>query len=129
MIVLWNSADMVVSLELIDASGLSQSYTWEAGRSLARDMLKYLRDKLSEHGATFDDIRAIGVYRGPGSFTGLRIGLAVLNTVADANDIPIVGETGTDWRARVLERLDNAENDRLVLPEYGGEAHITKPRK
>lgn len=129
MILLWNSADMNVSFDLVDTSGATHAYEWEAGRTLARDMLKYLHDKLGEHDASFEDIAAIGVYRGPGSFTGLRIGLTVLNTLADAASIPIVGETGDDWKVRALARLDQAENDKIVLPEYGGEAHITKPRK
>lgn len=129
MILLWNSADMHVTLGLIDHAGERHSYEWEANRTLARDMLKYLQQRLQEHQATFEDITAIGVFRGPGSFTGLRIGLAVLNTIADTNKIPIVGETGADWQARALARLERAENDVLVLPEYGGDAHITKPRK
>ncbi len=129
MILLWNSAEMHVQFDLIDDSGVVHAYEWEAGRTLARDMLKYLNDRLAEYQATFDDISAIGVYRGPGSFTGLRIGLAVLNTLADANAVPIVGETGDGWKAQALARLEQSENDRLVLPEYGGDAHITKPRK
>lgn len=129
MILLWNSADMRIACELVAHDGVKTTYEWEAGRSLARDMLGYLRDRLHEQNADFSDITGIGVFRGPGSFTGLRIGLTVLNTLADANAVAIVGETGSDWKVRVLERLKKGENDRLVMPEYGGEAHITKPRK
>ena len=129
MILLWNSADMRVTFQLVTEEGATHAYEWEAGRTLARDMLAYLRDRLAEHDATFADIDGVGAFRGPGSFTGLRIGLTVLNTLADANAIPIVGETGDDWEQRALTRLKAGENDKLVMPEYGGEAHITKPRK
>lgn len=129
MILLWNSAGMRVTLQLITEDGTAQVYEWEAGRTLARDMLAYLRDRLAEYDATFADIDGIGAFRGPGSFTGLRIGLTVLNTLADANAIPIVGETGDGWERRALARLKAGENDKLVMPEYGSEAHITKPRK
>ncbi len=128
MILLWDSAAMQVKLTLVDGNR-STAYDWHADRTLARDMLAYLRDRLAEHGATFDDITGIGVFRGPGSFTGLRIGMTVLNTIADTNAVPIVGEVGDEWQARCLARLSAGENDRIVLPEYGGEAHITKPRK
>jgi len=90
MIVLWDSADMNVSLTLV-AGTVRYDYQWQANRSLARDMLAYLRDRLAEHQATLDDVTGIGVYRGPGSFTGLRIGLTVLNTLAETNHVPIVG--------------------------------------
>lgn len=128
MIILWNSAAMTVSCELIDGDE-TWSYTWEANRTLARDMLTYLRDRLAEHGATFDDISGIGVFRGPGSYTGLRIGLTVLNTIASDRHVPIVGAVGDEWRDTVLTRLDRGENDSIVLPEYGGEARVTQPRK
>jgi tRNA A37 threonylcarbamoyladenosine modification protein TsaB len=59
----------------------------------------------------------------------MRIGLAVVNTLADGLGVPIVGETGGDWQSKALERLQRGENDRVVLPLYGGEAHVTQPRK
>ena len=128
MIVLWNSAEMTVQLTLIDGDKRTD-YEWVAERNLARDMLAYLRDRLAENEASFADISGIGVFRGPGSFTGLRIGLAVLNTIAHEQRIPIVGVTGDAWREECLDRLQNGRNDEIVLPEYGAEARITKPRK
>ena len=128
MIVLWNSAEMTVQLTLIDGDKRTD-YEWVAERNLARDMLAYLRDRLAENEASFADISGIGVFRGPGSFTGLRIGLAVLNTIAHEQRIPIVGVTGDVWREECLDRLQNGRNDEIVLPEYGAEARITKPRK
>ena len=128
MIVLWNSAEMTVQLTLIDGDKRTD-YEWVAERNLARDMLAYLRDRLAENEASFADISVIGVFRGPGSFTGLRIGLAVLNTIAHEQRIPIVGVTGDAWREECLARLQNGRNDEIVLPEYGAEARITKPRK
>lgn len=128
MIVLWNSADMLVRMVLVE-DGVRVAQEWQADRTLARDMLAYMRDRLAEHDATLDDIEGIGVFRGPGSFTGLRIGMTVLNTLAQANRAAIVGELGNDWEEKCLERLLRGDNDHIVLPEYGGDAHVTKPRK
>lgn len=128
MIVLWNSAAMTVYCALVEGDE-TYEYSWEANRSLAHDMLAYLRDRLDEHGRTFDDITGIGVFRGPGSYTGLRIGLTVLNTIASTRQIPIVGVTGDAWTDQALKRLDAGRDDKIVLPEYGGEARVTQPRK
>jgi hypothetical protein len=53
----------------------------------------------------------------------------VANTLAEGLGIPIVGSSGDHWRGDCLERLKRGENDTIILPEYGGEAHITAPRK
>ncbi len=104
-------------------------YEWQADRSLAKDLLAYMRDRLAEHQRTLHDIQGIGVMQGPGSFTGLRIGMTVLNTIANDLDIPIVAAMGGEWKPEAIRRLQKGENDQIALPEYGGEANITKPRK
>jgi tRNA threonylcarbamoyladenosine biosynthesis protein TsaB len=128
MILLLDTSTPVCKLTLIDGQQRFES-EWQADRTLAKNLLAYLRDRLAEHGKTFADITAIGVLRGPGSFTGLRIGLTVVNTLADAQQIPIMGGMGSMWQSDVLAKLQAGKNDRIVLPFYGGDAHITKPRK
>lgn len=129
MILLCDTSTPWCLLTLIDGTGERFDYKWEAGRDLARHLLKYLHDRLEEHAWSFDDITGIGVMKGPGSFTGLRIGLTVLNTIADAQAIPIVGESGEDWQTKALKRLATVDNDQIVMPDYGSEANITLPRK
>ena len=104
-------------------------YEWEAGRGLADGLIRFLREKLSEHDVNWSDITGIAAYRGPGSFTGLRIGLTVLNTIADDRHIPIVGASEDGWLDAALSRLEAGETDGLVMPLYGRAPNITKPRK
>lgn len=107
----------------------TEEILWQADRDLARLLLRHLKDTLESRGYGWDDIEGIGVFRGPGSFTGLRIGMTVLNTLADSEQVPIVGAEGENWRDEALERLRAGQNDRIVLPHYGRDANITKPRK
>jgi tRNA threonylcarbamoyladenosine biosynthesis protein TsaB len=102
---------------------------WEAGRGLAAGLLEFLEREIEFQEKSWKDVSALVVYKGPGSFTGLRIGITVFNTLANIHAWPIVGVTGDDWRQQGLKRLEMGENDEIVLPEYGGEANITKPRK
>jgi tRNA threonylcarbamoyladenosine biosynthesis protein TsaB len=104
-------------------------YEWEAHRQLAHGLLAFLSEKTAEHGVSLSKIAGVGAYKGPGSFTGLRIGLTVVNTLADTKGLQIVGETGEQWMDTALLRLKSGENDQLVMPFYGAEAHITTPRK
>jgi tRNA threonylcarbamoyladenosine biosynthesis protein TsaB len=128
MILLLDTSTPVCKLTFVDGEW-RYSDEWQANRELAKDLLGYLKLQLEKNGKTWSNISAIGVFQGPGSFTGLRIGLSVLNTIADSEAIPIVGGLGEPWQDEVLAKLSRGENEKIVLPFYGGEANITKPRK
>lgn len=128
MILLLDTSTGLCKLTLVDGDERSD-YEWQADRTLSDDLLSFLEAKINIQGQTLEAIEGIGLMKGPGSFTGLRIGAAVLNTIASELKIPIVGETGENWREKALARLQNGQNDHLVLPEYGREANITTPKK
>lgn len=102
---------------------------WEANRELAKGLLEYIQSQLEAQGKKWTDLSGLGVFKGPGSFTGLRIGITVLNTVSYSENIPIVGEISEAWQETAVNRLLKGESDKIVLPEYGGDANITQPRK
>lgn len=128
MILLLDTSTPTCSLQLIDGTNRHE-YIWQAERELAHGLLLFLVNSLDAHQLAFADLEGIGVFRGPGSFTGLRIGMATLNTIADSERVPIVGELGDEWQSEALRRLGLGEDDKIVLPEYGRDARITKPRK
>ncbi len=115
---LWHSSDDLVVEE-----------TWESGRQLADDLPARIEQLLSGHDAGFKDLTGLIVFAGPGSFTSLRIGHSVANTIAYANDCPIVSASGYDWIKDGFIKLKSAKPGNFVMPEYGAEAHITKPKK
>lgn len=90
-------------------------YRQSFGRDLAENLHAFIRDKLSEHHQTWQDLESITYFSGPGSFTGLRIGAAVVNTLADQLHIPLYDHTG--------------KSHQIILPDYGRPANITPPRK
>lgn len=124
MIILLDTSTATCRLTTVDGE-ISNNFDWEAGRTLARGLLAFIQEKVGD----VKNISGIGIMRGPGSFTGLRIGMAVANTLADGLGVPIVGETGDSWRESALGRLSSGEDDQVILPFYGGDAHITKPKK
>lgn len=128
MILLLDTSTLICKLTFIDGSWRYDK-EWEAGRTLAKGLLGFLEQELAGQDKSWADLTGLAVFQGPGSFTGLRIGITVLNTMADALAIPIVTTKGEDWQGTATARLLANENDQLALPFYGSEANITKPRK
>jgi len=128
MILLLDTSTPECRLSLVEGDWRYDA-TWQANRDLAKGLLEYLQTQLEGQGKTWKDLTGLAAFKGPGSFTGLRIGITVLNTVSYAEAIPIVGETGENWQEVAIQRLLSGESDKVVLPEYGGEANITQPRK
>lgn len=102
---------------------------WQADRELARGILRKLEEFLAENDVTFTELSGLFVFQGPGSFTGLRIGLSVANTMSYSLSIPIVSSLGDNWVIEGVTQLQNGQNDNVVLPEYGAPARITRPTK
>ncbi|MFM7670989.1 MAG: tRNA (adenosine(37)-N6)-threonylcarbamoyltransferase complex dimerization subunit type 1 TsaB [Bacteroidota bacterium] len=50
-----------------------------------------LREMLSEIGASTADLEAVGITEGPGSYTGLRVGMAAAKGICYAEKIPLIG--------------------------------------
>ena len=63
----------------------------EAQVSHSTDLLKNVRAVLTEAGCSLNDISLFAVASGPGSFTGLRIGLATVKSFAATLERPAVG--------------------------------------
>ena len=116
---------------IYSADGKQLSYhVWLAHRELSKTLHGVVRDELKKNGAGLTDLKGIVIYQGPGSFTGLRIGITVANALAHELKIPIVGVAQEEkWLERGLERLAGGESHELVMPEYGGEANITIQKK
>lgn len=112
----------------VDSSELINK-KWEAHRHLAETLHTEIKAILESQKKDWTDIQAVVCYEGPGSFTGLRIGLAVANSLAYSLNIPTVGTTGDNWQKIGIKDLKQGKNIRVVKPNYGADAHITKPKK
>lgn len=114
---------------LYEGEELRAKYAWQADRQLAFGLLGELESFLKKNGLAFSDVDGLFAFRGPGSFTGLRIGITVMNTMSYSLGVPIVGASGSSWYTEAVSRLQAGHNDEVIVPEYGAEARITKPRK
>jgi tRNA threonylcarbamoyladenosine biosynthesis protein TsaB len=102
---------------------------WEAHRQLSDTIHTKILELLQTQNMDWVDIRAIIAYKGPGSFTGLRIGMSVANALSYGLAVPIVSQNGEDWVTSGANRLMFGEDEKVAIPNYGADAHITAPKK
>lgn len=66
-------------------------FTLSSGNTHSTTLLPMIENAVKIAGITLDDINLYGVSIGPGSFTGLRIGVATVKGLAVKNNVPCVG--------------------------------------
>lgn len=113
----------VAELYLYDVKGQTShkeltSLKWRAHLELSKTIHKKIDELLSSQGQTLREIEGIVCFKGPGSFTGLRIGLTVANSLAYAQNMPIVARKGENWLKKGIVDLQAGENDKIATPYY-----------
>jgi tRNA threonylcarbamoyladenosine biosynthesis protein TsaB len=102
---------------------------WQAHRELSVTLPAKISEILNKSSITYDQLQGLIVFKGPGSFTGLRIGLSTANAMAYGLNIPIVASGGQNWRQNGVKKLTAGVDDKIALPEYGAAAKTTKATK
>lgn len=102
---------------------------WLAHRQLAETIHQKIAELLESQHKKLEDLAGIVAFKGPGSFTGLRIGLTVANALSYSLGIPIVACEDPNWLEKGVEALKNGQNEQLAMPEYGAAPHITQQKK
>lgn len=104
---------------------------WQAHRELAETLNSKIEEISAAGGLSisYDDLGGVAIYKGPGSFTGLRIGMSVANALVYAQSIPIIATGGEDWLKKSIKDLLAGKNHKNVIPEYGVPPRTTTSRK
>jgi tRNA threonylcarbamoyladenosine biosynthesis protein TsaB len=105
-----------------DASDISMlEVTPLEGGAFSAQLVPQIAALLRKHGHSKSDLEAFAVASGPGSFTGLRVGLAAIKALAEALQKPIAAISlleavacGRSSKGHVLAALDAGRTDVYV---------------
>ena len=86
----------VCSVAALRGQALMAEHRFRHGMHLSEHLIGHIDAVLREAGMTLADVRAFAVGIGPGSFTGTRIAVMTMKTLAFVTGQPIFGVSGLD---------------------------------
>lgn len=120
MLLAIDTASQFMSLALHDGRQIGYEATWRTRNNHTVELTPAIREALASLGAAQSDLTAIAVAQGPGSFTGLRIGLSVAKGLALAQSLPLVAVPTLEIVAAGVPPL----GDRLIAVIQVGRGRI-----
>lgn len=90
------SSTPTASVALVREGDVVAEDVFQGHMTLAEQLAPRIGDLLARAGLPLADLSGIAVSLGPGSFTGLRIGVATAKAIAHATGIPLVGVPTAD---------------------------------
>lgn len=134
MLLALDSSTQWIGLALYDGSLVLSEMVWKTANHHSVEISPAIRMLMQRSQVKMDQVKAIGVALGPGSFTSLRIGLAVGKGLAMALHVPIIGvptldvlAAGVSPERSPLVAVLQAGRHRLACQKYKYAAEGWKP--
>jgi tRNA threonylcarbamoyladenosine biosynthesis protein TsaB len=117
MILCLETATNLCSVALCDSAGVISLRESNESKSHASQLTVFIEEILEGQGIKARDLSAVAVSKGPGSYTGLRIGVSVAKGIAYGASIPLIGiETTFSMFWGIMENTGfNSESDSDTL--------------
>jgi len=127
-----DTSEEVSRFGLFQDDNLVDKLEWEAHRELSKTFYAKLDELLGKNKLGYSDLNAIIIVSGPGSFTGLRIGIVIVNAFSYALGIETSGVV--QKKKMSVEEIYNAgkkelKKGQIIEPFYGREPNITVKKK
>jgi tRNA threonylcarbamoyladenosine biosynthesis protein TsaB len=94
-----DTATTSCSVAIVDKTSLLSEFTIDREETHSKHLMDMVQASIRMAGLSFSDIDGFAVTRGPGSFTGLRIGISTIKGLAVASEKPIVGVSSLETLA------------------------------
>ena len=95
-----------VGIAIYDGNQVLCEESWISRRFHTVELAKAVHENLTRAGLSANELDVLGVAIGPGSFTGLRIGLALIKGIAYTQQLPVIGIPTLDITARAIPVSD-----------------------
>ena len=107
MLLALDTSTRTIGVALYDGVQVLSESVWNSKDYHTVELAPAVAETLSKSGVAIEDLQALVVATGPGSFTGLRIGLALAKGIALVRHLPLIGIPTLDVLA-AAQSLDDA---------------------
>lgn len=107
------TATTVCSVALSEDGKLIAMEEQDNGYTHAEYLTVFIDSVLKKGNYRYDDLSAVAVSEGPGSYTGLRIGVSVAKGLCFALNIPLIA---VDTLMSIAAQIENVKSDQLICP-------------
>lgn len=128
MLLALDTSTQTAGLALYDGEKVLSEIIWTSRDFHTVELAPAIIDAIQKSGKKIDKVEAVAVALGPGSFTGLRIGLALAKGIALARHLPVIGVPSLDILACAQPVVDlplaavlRAGRGRLAIDWYQAE--------
>lgn len=106
MILAIDTSTRLAGIALYDGTQVLAETVWHSRDYHTVELIPTIQVMLHQVGIAISDLSIVAVAKGPGSFTGLRIGLAAAKGIALGSHLPLVGIPTLDFLAAAQPLMD-----------------------
>lgn len=114
---------------IYDDTKVQTFISYYAHRELSSTILIKIEEILKSYNLDFKSLEGIVCYKGPGSFTGLRIGISLANALSYGLNIPIEAIMEEETIEEGINNLLIHKRMNQIMPFYGSDPNITIAKK
>jgi tRNA threonylcarbamoyladenosine biosynthesis protein TsaB len=121
-----DTATTSCSVAIVDKTSLLSEFTIDREETHSKHLMDMIKTVLRMSDLNFSDLDGFAVIRGPGSFTGLRIGISTIKGLAVASEKPVVGVSSLE--ALALQASYSCDLICPILDARKGEVYFSRYR-
>ena len=114
-----NTASRTTQIALLKQDKILREKEWISENNESEKLMPEIDDLLKNKKIKYDDLERIIVVKGPGSFTGLRVGVSVANAIAYVQKIPVYGIDSFKFL-----RAKNEDDEIEVIVLFAGRSEV-----
>lgn len=114
-----NTASRTTQIALLKQDKILREKEWISENNESEKLMPEIDDLLKNKKIKYDDLERIIVVKGPGSFTGLRVGVSVANAIAYVQKIPVYGIDSFKFL-----RAKNEDDEIDVIVLFAGRSEV-----